>query len=198
MSSGVIARPISAAEAETSPIEPPVLSIACVAPRLAGWMFRQLGIRSICGVLVRATWEPEPRADNRIELSSMRDALGVPRPKLFWRKGEADLRTVRVAAERLGAYLAQSEAGRLRLDPWVLGEEPYPAEGQVAGQHHIGGTRMAARPEDGIVDADCKVFGQSNLYIAGSSVFPSAGHANPTLSIVQLALRLADRLRAVH
>ena len=55
---------------------------------------------------------------------------------------------------------------------------------------------MAETPDDGVVDANCKVFGQENLYVAGSSVFPSCGHANPTLTIVQLALRLADHLKA--
>jgi len=58
----------------------------------------------------------------------------------------------------------------------------------------MGGTRMALTPEHGIVDRDCKVFGQRNLYIAGSSVFPSGGFSNPTYTIVQLALRLAEHL----
>jgi choline dehydrogenase-like flavoprotein len=58
----------------------------------------------------------------------------------------------------------------------------------------MGGTRMSASSATGVVDADCKVHGLSNLYVAGSSVFPSSGAANPTLTIVQLALRLADRL----
>ncbi|MEQ9081981.1 MAG: GMC family oxidoreductase, partial [Sandaracinaceae bacterium] len=63
-----------------------------------------------------------------------------------------------------------------------------------AGGHHMGTTRMAARREDGVVDADCKVFGTENLYVAGSSVFVTGGHANPTLTLVALAERLADHL----
>jgi choline dehydrogenase-like flavoprotein len=62
--------------------------------------------------------------------------------------------------------------------------------------HHLGTTRMSASPEDGVVDADCKAHGITNLYIAGGSVFPTGGHANPTLVIVALALRLGDLLRA--
>ena len=58
----------------------------------------------------------------------------------------------------------------------------------------MGGTRMAESADTGVVDANCRMFGSNNLYIAGSSVFPSVGHANPTFSIVQLALRLADHL----
>lgn len=64
----------------------------------------------------------------------------------------------------------------------------------LGGHHHLGTTRMGESEKDGVVDADCRVFGTDNLYISGGSVFPSGGAANPTLTIVQLALRLADRL----
>ncbi len=101
-----------------------------------------------------------------------------------------------MVARRLGAYLARANLGRMRLDPWVLGEADLPTNDRIGGPHHMGGTRMAGSPAEGVVDADCKVFGQSNLYLAGSSVFPSGGYANPTLTIIQLALRLADHLHA--
>jgi len=84
--------------------------------------------------------------------------------------------------------------GRVKLDDWVLGCSDYPKDDRIGGPHHMGGTRMASNPKNGIVDQNCKVFGQSNLYVAGSSVFPSVGHANPTLTIIQLSLRLADHL----
>ena len=61
--------------------------------------------------------------------------------------------------------------------------------------HHMGTTRMAASPREGVVDADCRVHGTANLFVAGSSVFPTTGNANPTLTIVALALRLADHLK---
>ena len=64
------------------------------------------------------------------------------------------------------------------------------------GNHHLGTTRMASDPKAGVVDADCRVHGVANLYIAGSSVFPTGGCANPTLTIVALALRLADYIKA--
>jgi choline dehydrogenase-like flavoprotein len=86
--------------------------------------------------------------------------------------------------------------GRVRLDPWVLGQGSFPADDEVKGNHHMGGTRMHRDPARGVVDANCKVHGLSNLYVGGSSVFPSGGAANPTLTIVQLALRLADHLTA--
>jgi choline dehydrogenase-like flavoprotein len=76
----------------------------------------------------------------------------------------------------------------------VLGEDDFPEDDELGGFHHMGGTRMATSPARGIVDRNCKVFEQDNLYVAGSSVFPSGGHANPTLTIIQLALRLGDHL----
>jgi choline dehydrogenase-like flavoprotein len=173
-----------------------VADVACVAPDLSRWMLRQLGRNLICGAVLAAAWEQEPRAENRIELDSERDALGMPRARLVWRKSDTDLRTVRETALRFGAHFARSDGGRVRVDPWVMGEAAWPDVGEIGGFHHMGGTRMAMSQARGVVDRDCKVFGQSNLFVAGSSVFPSGGHANPTLTIVQLALRLADHIGA--
>jgi choline dehydrogenase-like flavoprotein len=64
--------------------------------------------------------------------------------------------------------------------------------------HHMGTTRMSEDPRSGVVDRNSRVHGVDNLYVAGSSVFPSAGHANPTLTIVALALRLAEHLRRIE
>jgi choline dehydrogenase-like flavoprotein len=172
--------------------------IACVAPQLGRWLLSQLGKRLVCGADLIAGWETEPRPDNRIELSTTEhDALGMPRPKVFWQKSKIDIRTMQTTVMRFGKYLAQSKFGRLRLDPWVLGEGKPPTRvPNYAAAHQMGGTRMATSAEHGIVDSNCKVFGQSNLYVAGSSVFPRSGYAAPTLTIVQLALRLAGHLRA--
>ncbi|MGH6933138.1 MAG: GMC family oxidoreductase, partial [Dongiaceae bacterium] len=109
--------------------------------------------------------------------------MGVPKVTLHWRKTENDLRTIRTAARLFAEYLARSDAGRARVDDWVIDDRPPedvpPGEG---GSHHMGGTRMSSTPVRGVVDRDCRVFGQENLYIAGSSVFPSSGYCNPTLS----------------
>jgi choline dehydrogenase-like flavoprotein len=96
--------------------------------------------------------------------------------------------------QKVAEFVAEKDIGRIRIKPWVLGEEPLPVEKEPAGHHHMGGTRMAADATQGIVDADCRVFGQPNLFVAGSSVFPSSGYANPTFTIVQLALRLSEKL----
>lgn len=172
-----------------------IADIACVAPTLGEWALRQLGYGLVCGVQIRATWEQEPRPENRIELSKDAvDRFGVPRTVLHWTKSEKDLETLRKTALQYGEYLAQADAGRLKLDDWVLGKSDYPENDDLAGYHHMGGTRMADSAAEGVVDRNLKVWGQDNLYVCGSSVFPSSGHAMPTLTIVQLALRLTEHL----
>jgi choline dehydrogenase-like flavoprotein len=84
------------------------------------------------------------------------------------------------------------ELGRVR--PAMSNDGSWPEE-VLGGFHHMGTTRMADSPEHGVVDANCRVHGVDNLYIAGSSVFTTSGASNPTLTIVALALRLADHLR---
>ncbi|MEO8667886.1 MAG: GMC family oxidoreductase [Bauldia sp.] len=172
-----------------------VAEMACVAPRYGQWALEQLNRNVVCATALRAAWEAEPRFVSRIELGQERDSFGMPRAVLFWQRSALDHRTIQATARRFAGFLADTDNGRARLAPFALGEGDYPAEEDWgAGTHHMGGTRMAAMPDKGIVDGDCKVFGQANLFIAGSSVFPSSGHTNPTLTIVQLALRLADHL----
>ena len=171
-----------------------IANLACVAPTYGSWAFKMLGKELVCGALVRAAWEQGPRAENCVVLGKERDRFGIPRSELHWRKSEADLKTVRVMTQKVAEFVAAKDIGRIRIKPWVLGEEPEPVDKEPAGHHHMGGTRMAADATQGIVDSDCRVFGQPNLFIAGSSVFPSSGYANPTFTIVQLALRLSEKL----
>jgi len=85
----------------------------------------------------------------------------------------------------------------VRLKDWILDGGPVePGSTTLAGWHHMGGTRMSDSPGDGIVDRNLKVHGVPNLYVGGSSVFPTGGAVNPTLTIIQLSLRLADHLAA--
>ena len=173
-----------------------IADIACVAPTYGRWAFKMLNKDLVCATRFRAAWEQEPRSVNRITLGEDRDQFGIPKTILHWRKSEKDLKTVRVVVEKLAQHMAQKDIGRIKIKPWVLGEEDPPINDALAGYHHLGGTRMASTPDNGVVDADCRVFGQSNLFVAGSSVFPSGGFANPTLTIVQLALRLSHAIES--
>lgn len=136
--------------------------------------------------------EQAPNPSSRVLLGDEVDALGMRRVQLDWRLTDLERHTV----QRFGELLAL-EAGRLGLGRVQLqapGEDGWWA-GQRGAWHHMGTTRMHSDPTKGVVDADCRVHGIENLYIAGSSVFTTSGFANPTLTIVALAIRLADHLK---
>jgi len=134
--------------------------------------------------------EPEPDPDSRVSLGEDVDELGMRRSQLDWRIPPTTFRSLHRAFDVVADDLAARGIGRLRR------LRPEDEERRI-GWHHIGTTRMHADPSLGVVDADSKVHGIDNLWVASSSVFPSAGSANPTLTIVALALRLADHLDAV-
>lgn len=141
--------------------------------------------------------EPSPNRESRVALGSEPDALGLAQPVLDWRMNGTDRDTVIRAHELLGQALGGAELGRMLLIE--EGERPsWPPlfRGRLDyGWHHMGTTRMHRDPRQGVVDADCRVHGMANLYIAGSSVFPTYSFSQPTLTIVALAIRLAEHLK---
>jgi choline dehydrogenase-like flavoprotein len=146
--------------------------------------------------------EQAPNPHSRVRLSTERDALGSFRADLDWQLCEADKHSARVFAETFDAELRRLGLGTLEASEWLLTPDPnWPVDPTVgnhpiAGYHHMGTTRMSGNPASGVVNSDCQVFGYENLFIAGSSVFSTSGWANPTLTLVALALRLADHLDA--
>ncbi len=134
--------------------------------------------------------EQPPDRDSRLTLSRERDRLGVQRLVLNWRVGQP----VRDSVYRLQALL------KARLEHTGVGflEEGTDEVRFTDASHHMGTTRMSASPASGVVDPNGRVHGVAGLYVAGSSTFPSASNKNPTLTIVALALRLADHLRATE
>lgn len=139
-------------------------------------------------------FEQAPNPDSRITLGRETDALGQRKVRIDWRLTSLDWHTYRTAASMFGSELARACNGRFELQPWLAdGREESP---QIQGTaHHIGTTRMAEHPRQGVVDLNSRVHGMSNLYVAGSSVFPTGGWAFPTFTLVSMSLRLADHLR---
>ena len=155
------------------------------------WREHDPATASICWI--RSEQGPEP--DSRVLLGDDLDALGQRRVVVDWRLPEGNRHTFTSGARLYARLLSQAGVGRVKLMPWLL-ESPDDWWQKVnAGWHHMGTTRMASDPRSGVVDTDCRVFGLDNLYIAGSSVFPTSGYINPTLTLVALALRLADHLK---
>lgn len=148
--------------------------------------------------LIRIAHEQALNADSRVRLGEATDCFGLRRAALDWRLSALDARTQRAALIAFAQRLAAADVGRARIRDWVLAEPlawPETDEDEVGGKHHMGTTRMADDPRRGVVDRDCRVHGLANLFVGGSSVFPTCGHANPTYTVVQLALRLGDHLR---
>ena len=141
--------------------------------------------------------EQAPNPASRVTLSYERDALGMPRARLDWRLTELDRRSFRGFYEALGRELGRAGIGRLQMRDWVMEPPTAPWPKSLGGGwHHMGTTRMHQDPQQGVVDANCRVHGIANLYIAGAAVYPTAGCVNPTLTLVALTLRLSDHLKA--
>ena len=145
--------------------------------------------------VIYARAEQAPNPDSRVVLSSEVDALGMRQARLDWRTTPLDRKAIRLMASWAAEEFPRLGWGHVIESPWLSGESwPPDLEG---GPHHMGTTRMAEEDSSGVVDRNCRVHGLHGLYVAGSSVFPTGGHANPTLTIIALALRLAEHLRII-
>jgi choline dehydrogenase-like flavoprotein len=137
--------------------------------------------------------EQQPNPSSRVSLGEPVDAFGMPTLSIDWRYTAADVTTVSSALALLAADFQHGGIGSLSYDPAAL-ESEMTRYGAYGG-HHIGTARMGADPRTSVVDADCRVHSVPNLFVAGSAVFPTSSQANPTLTIVALALRLAATLQ---
>lgn len=137
--------------------------------------------------------EQPPSEAGSVELGPLRDRFGRRRLRVRWSVGEQTRRTQRRFHQLLAARLAATGVGRLE-SPLLADAEFRPDYGDAA--HPMGTTRMSLAPSQGVVDPDARLHAVQNLWVAGSSIFPTCGNANPTLTLVALAFRLADRLVA--
>ncbi|WP_024904668.1 FAD-dependent oxidoreductase [Robbsia andropogonis] len=169
---------------------------------LANWLtHRTFAERKFPSVIVRPDnlrfsldfhGEQEPNPDSRITLSDERDAIGMRRIHIDWRYTAQDVATISRALDALASEITRSGVGTFSYDSEQV-EAEMTRYGAYGG-HHIGTARMGTDPISSVVDTNCRLHEVDNVYIAGAAVFPTSGQANPTLSIVALALRLADHL----
>jgi choline dehydrogenase-like flavoprotein len=136
--------------------------------------------------------EQLPNLESRITLlPEHSDALGTPRVFLDWVYSERDMANLERSIAALGDAMGAEGKGRVR---WPV-ERSQLLSLLNTSRHHMGTTRMSPNPDDGVVDENCRIHGVRNLYVAGSSVFPTSGIANPTLTLIALAMRLSDHLK---
>jgi len=141
-------------------------------------------------LVLRVQGEQTPNPNSRITLGERTDDFGLPVARIDWRIDATDSASIRASQELVDAALQAAGLGHVER---MLGTEHPPMlfEGNY---HHLGATRMHVDPKRGVVDADLKIHGVRNVFVVSSSVFPTYGCSNPTLTIVALALRLADHL----
>jgi len=155
-----------------------------------GWSRMKTPGRWLDGFRLVLNTEQRPDPENHVFLSKRLDPFGLPRAGLHWRWTEAEQRDLDRLKETVAGGLERSGMGRVHLQKGV------PPDPNAC--HHAGTTRMSESAEGGVVDPDCRVHGMENLYVVGGSVFPTAGYANPTLTVVALAIRLAGHLILTH
>jgi choline dehydrogenase-like flavoprotein len=166
---------------------------------LRPWLLHRMG-RLELALLIRAEQAPNP--DSRVVLSADKDIFGVPRIKLDWRLSDLDIHSVERLVDTLASEFRRLDIGEVAKADWLVGSrrqwqfDPLVSAHPIGGYHHMGTTRMADSPKQGVTDGFGQVHGMENLYVAGSSLFPTSGWANPTLTIVALALRTAERISA--
>jgi choline dehydrogenase-like flavoprotein len=182
-------------------------NVVADAPNTARFLWhwlrrRTLAARKFPSVIVRPAnlrfsldfhAEQEPNPASRVTLGEASDALGLRRIHVDWRYSAQDVATVSRALAALAHEVERAGVGRFTYDPAQV-EAEMTRYGAYGG-HHIGTARMGLDPRTSVVDANCRLHEADNVYVMGAAVFPTSGQANPTLTIVALALRLAEHLK---
>lgn len=159
----------------------------------------QIGLRGVAGgeayeehaIQITIQGQQAPNPNSRVTLSERTDPLGFPLARLDWQLSEADTRSIRGFQELMKEAVEESDLGEVK----ELYGDTVPLPPIRGHWHHMGTTRMSSDPATGVVDRNCRMHAIENLYVAGSSLFPTGGFANPTLTVVAMALRLAEHLR---
>ena len=139
--------------------------------------------------------EQAPNRESRVLLAKTLDTFGSPKAQVDWRLTELERCTALEFTKIVGAELERLGLAQVQPETWLQQvDETWLAHFNDV-YHPAGTTRMSVNPREGVVDSDCKVYGVAGLYVAGGSVFPTSGWANPTLTIVALSLRLASYLK---
>ena len=163
----------------------------CVAPNILNEKIFPNTYDDHYEISVSLLSDQKPSPENKITLSNSIDTLGIPTANLLWKRSELIRTSSRIIIEDIAKFFVKENLGRLAINQFLYTDENYIHEN---GYHHMGGTRMGNDIKTSVVDSNLKIHNTDNLFVSGSSVFVSAGHAYPTLTIVQLSLRLADHI----
>lgn len=142
--------------------------------------------------------EQAPNPDSRVTLDTEKDSLGMPRANLNWVLTPLEKRSIRKIYELIGQQVGLEGIGRVKLMDYLQDENDntWPSF-TGGGWHHMGTTRMSDDPKNGVVDANCKIHGLANLFVAGASCYVTGAAPNPTLTLIALSLRLSDHVKTL-
>mgnify|MGYP006175616373 FL=1 len=170
-----------------------IKNILCVAPEYGKKIARMVFKKDLkCGNIFMHI-EEEPTENNKIILDEEKDKSGIPMVKLLYKKSHYSLKTAKLFLEEFGNLCLKDDLGRIAIKDSIYNLEEFKNLG--ASCHHMGGTRMGVEKFNSVVNKDLKVHNINNLYINGSSSFVTGGYTNPTFTIVQLAVRLAEKIK---
>ena len=169
-----------------------IKDLLCVAPKYGKKIAKKIFGKSLkCGNIFM-NLEEEANENNKITLhENIKDKNGVPISKVFYKKLDKTLFSAKTILKELGKFLIDNNIGRIAIKKEIENLETYE---NIGVYHHMGGTRIGDNLNTSVVDTNLKVHDTKNLYVVGSSVFRSSGYSNPTYTIVQLSLRLADEI----
>ena len=167
-----------------------IKDVLCIAPKFGKKIARNIFKKDLkCGNIFMHL-EEEPKEENKITLDKkIKDENGIPITNLFYKKSNTTLKTAKTILEEFADICRKLEIGRVAVKKDIDQLKNYESLGVF---HHLGGTRIGKTINNSVVDTNLKVHNNKNLFIAGSSVFPSSGYTNPTFTIVQLSLRLGE------
>ena len=168
-----------------------IKDILCVAPGYGKKLANMDFIKDIkCGNIALLL-EQEPIEDNKVVLDKDKDIFGIPKVKLFFKQTELSIKTAKLFMEGFADLCRKEDLGRIAIKESIYNLEKFEL---LEGYHQMGGTRMGTDKSKSVVDADLKVHNINNLYVSGSSNFFTGGYTNPTFTIIQFAIRLAEKL----
>ena len=168
-----------------------IKDILCVAPEYGKKIARSIFKKDFRCENIFMQLEEDPNENNKIVLDKEKDEFGIPMVKLFYKKSKYSLKTAKLFLEEFGNLCRTEDLGRIAIKDTIYNLEEFE---NIDVNHHMGGTRMGIDKSDSVVNKDLKVHDINNLYIGGSSTFVTSGYTNPTFTIVQLAIRLAEKI----
>ena len=171
----------------------------CLAPNLSKKIFSKIhdDLNFYCFGDISFHLEQKPIFENRIELSRELDINGINKPKIYWNVYDDVFNSIKTTLHDIAKESILKNIGRVGIDQYIYDKSYKNLQFPIGNYHHIGGTVMGNDSRTSVVDKNLRVHRSNNLFIIGSSVFSTAGYANPTFTIVQLSLRLADYLTRV-